>query len=103
MFKLVDGKYVALTPEEIAARDAAALVSIVPASITRGQFKLALLQIGLLDAVDTAIAQASRETQINYADRLTFERNHPLVASMATALGKTESDIDALFTLGATL
>lgn len=101
MFKLVDGKYVALTQGEI---DAANAVSPqIPSSITRGQFKLALFQLGLLDAVETAIAGSSRDVQINYADRLTFERNHPLVISVSRALGKTSTEIDALFVLGATL
>lgn len=75
----------------------------VPASVTRGQFKLALLQMDLLDDVEAAIALADRATQINYAERLDFERNHPLVITMATALGKTEADVDALFILAATL
>lgn len=75
----------------------------VPASVTRGQFKLALLQMDLLDDVEAAIALADRATQINYAERLDFERNHPLVITMATALGKTEAEVDALFILAATL
>lgn len=75
----------------------------VPASVTRGQFKLALLQMDLLDDVEAAIALADRATQINYAERLDFERNHPLVITMAAALGKTDAEVDALFVLAATL
>lgn len=75
----------------------------VPSSVTRGQFKLALLQMDLLDTVEAAIAASDRATQINYAERLDFERNHPLVITMAAALGKTEAEVDALFVLAATL
>ncbi len=75
----------------------------VPASVTRGQFKLALLQMDLLDDVEAAIALADRATQINYAERLDFERHHPLVITMAAALGKTDAEVDALFVLAATL
>ena len=79
------------------------LLTGVPRSITRGQFKQALLQLGLLDTVDAAIAAAPRSAQIDYADRLDFERDNPLVLEMAAALGKTEAEIDDLFKLGATL
>ena len=75
----------------------------VPASITRGQFKLALLQMDLLDTVEAAIAASDRAVQINYAERLDFERNHPLVLQMSALLGKTETEVDDLFRLGATL
>jgi len=75
----------------------------VPSSVTRGQFKLALLQMDLLDTVEAAIAASDRAVQINYAERLDFERNHPLVLQMAALLGKTEAEVDDLFRLGATL
>jgi len=75
----------------------------VPQVVTRAQFILALLQIDLLDEVEAAIAQADRATQINYTERLEFERGFPLIATMAAVLGKTDAEIDALFVLAATL
>lgn len=71
--------------------------------VSRAQFILALLQIGLLDEVEAAIAQADRATQINYKERLEFERGFPLIATMAAVLGKTDAEVDALFVLAATL
>lgn len=75
----------------------------VPKVVSRAQFILALLEMGLLDDVEAAIAQADRATQINYKERLEFERGYPLIATMAAVLGKTDAEIDALFTLAATL
>lgn len=75
----------------------------VPQAVTRGQFILALLQLNLLDAVETAVAAASRTIQVNYAERVEFNRSHPLIQEMAFALGKTDAEVDALFVLAATL
>jgi hypothetical protein len=75
----------------------------VPQKVSRAQFILALLQIDLLDEVEAAIALADRATQINYSERLEFERSFPLIATMAAALGKTDAEIDALFVLAAML
>lgn len=73
----------------------------VPQKVSRAQFILALLDLGLLDAVEAAIAAADRATQINYKERLEFERTYPLVMVMASTLGKTEAEVDALFVLAA--
>lgn len=75
----------------------------VPQIVSRAQFILALLQLDLLDDVETAIAAADRATQINYKERLEFDRNFPLIATMGAVLGKTDAEIDALFVLAATL
>lgn len=75
----------------------------IPQKVSRAQFILALLELGLLDDVEAAIASADRATQINYKERLEFERSYPLVATMAYALGKTDHEIDSLFVLAATL
>ena len=109
MYRLISGvtsgsvTSVALTPEEVAflssqpqAEDA------VPQIVTRAQFKLALLDLDLLDDVAAMISASNdRALQINWAERLEFERNHPLVIATAAALGKTEAEIDALFVLAA--
>lgn len=74
----------------------------VPQIVTRAQFKLALLDLDLLDDVDALVAASNdRALQINWAERLEFERNHPLVIATAAALGKTDAEIDALFVLAA--
>lgn len=76
----------------------------VPSSVTRRQFKLALLEIDLLDSVEAVIAASNdRSLQINWAEALDFERNNQFVAQMAAALGKTDAEIDALFITAKTL
>lgn len=80
------------------------LLTGVPKSITRRQFKLALLGMGLLDDVEAAVAASpDRALQISYNDALDFERNNPLILAMSAMLGKTEEELDALFILGASL
>lgn len=77
---------------------------LIPTSVTRRQFKLALLGIDLLDDVEAMIsASGDRALQINWEEALEFERGNPFVAQMTAALGKTEADVDALFILAATL
>lgn len=94
---------VALTPEEVAFLSSQpAPATPIPQIVTRAQFKLALLDLDLLDDVDALVAASTdRALQINWAERLEFERNHPLVIATAAALGKTEAEIDALFVLAA--
>lgn len=72
-------------------------------SVTRRQFKQGLTRIGLRAAGDAAIAAADQDTKDWYADSLNFERSHPVMNSMAVALGKTQEDIDILFKLAETL
>ena len=83
-------------------------VSTVPQSLTRAQAKLALLQKGLLGQVPTVIAAIQDPTQraaaeIEWADRLNFERHNPTLLALAAGLGLDEAELDELFVLGATL
>ena len=75
---------------------------IVPTSVTPRQARLALLQIGKLDAVSAALAAipdpAQRTAaQIEWEYATVIERDSPLVTSLAAGLGLTAADIDALF------
>ena len=77
-------------------------VVIIPTSVTPRQARLALLQIGKLDAVSaalTAIPDPARRTaaQVEWEYATVIERNSPLVTSLAAGLGLTAADIDALF------
>lgn len=74
----------------------------VPQSVTRAQAKLALLQAGLLSSIQPAIDSIPDETtrvaaQIEWDDRLSFERSSGALVSMATMLGMTDAQIDELF------
>ena len=69
----------------------------VPAEVPRWQARRALLDAGLLDAVEAAVAAADRHIQITWADAPNIVRNSPFVTAMAAALGLTNEQLDALF------
>lgn len=87
---------------------AAESLQSVPVSITRAQAKLALLGAGLLDDVQPAIDAITDPTQraaaqIEWDDRLTFERTNPTLIALANAMGMSSEQLDALFAAGAQL
>ena len=80
----------------------------IPNSLTRAQAKLALLNAGLLDAVQPAIDAvpdpAMRQArQIEWDDRLTFDRGNPTLIALAAGLGMTSAQLDQLFIAGIAL
>lgn len=81
--------------------------SPVPVVVTMRQARLALLKSGLLTQVNTAIANMPGVT--GDAARITWEfagdvqRNDPLLAQLAGALGLSYAQLDDLFRLAATL
>ena len=75
----------------------------VPLSVSRRQAKRALLAAGLLSSVEAAVAGASAEVQIDWADALEFRRDSPTIAALAAGLGLTGAQIDDLFRTAATI
>ena len=75
----------------------------VPHSVTMRQARLALLAAGLLDLVETAIAGAGPAAKIEWDYATEVQRSAGLVPAMATALGLTDEQIDALFVTASTL
>lgn len=80
----------------------------VPQVVTMRQAQTALLNAGLLDAVDAAIAAIEdpaerRQALIDWEKSQAVQRNWPLVARLAPALGLTEEQTDQLFITAATL
>ncbi|NTB01066.1 hypothetical protein [Agrobacterium tumefaciens] len=71
--------------------------------ITRRQLRLTLVRNGIaLASVETAIATmpdglTKEEAQIEWADASTFNRNHPTLLLIASALGLTEAQVDAMW------
>lgn len=74
-----------------------AFVEPVPTVVTMAQAQLALLAAGHLDAVEAAVAQISRESQILWRKANTVVRGGPLLIELAALLGLSETDVDALF------
>ena len=94
------------TLDEIdAARPAAAAAAARAAmpTLTPAQLDLALLQFGLLDAVEAYVAAADRETQIAYKKVKTFKRSNRLLNTAAGLLGMTDEQVDAVWMYGAAL
>lgn len=72
-------------------------------TLTPAQLDLALLQFGLLDAVEAFVAAADRETQIAYKKVKTFKRSNRLLNTAAGLLGMTDEQVDAVWMYGAAL
>ena len=76
--------------------------------VTMRQTRRALLDAGLLDQVDAAIAAIAdaterRQAEIDWEYATTVERLWPWVQTMGAALGLSAEALDALFELAATL
>jgi hypothetical protein len=91
-------------PDYAAAADGTwAHKPIVPNAVTRRQGRLALLDVGKLAAVESAIQSITdpveqRAAQIEYeAD--TWERSNVFLGEMWTQLGGNAAELDALFVL----
>jgi hypothetical protein len=71
----------------------------VPPSVSRFQARAALADAGLLSQVETLMADAATplRTKLAWTDAQDFERSSPTVASMAAALGLTDTQLDQLF------
>ena len=67
------------------------------------QLRKALRQLNMIDAVKTVVASASEEIQEAWEYASEFKRNDPMIEAIRVSLGKTEKEIDDLFTLAITL
>lgn len=80
----------------------------VPQSVTMRQARLALLQMGNLDAAEAAIdsipdATLRRAAQIEWEYAQGIERNSPLVQQVVGALQINDKQLDDLFILAGSL
>jgi hypothetical protein len=87
-----------------AAREAAAahVAARVPQTVTPRQFRLALDELGLLDGIEAAIANADKATRITWEFAVSIERRHPRMIAMATSLGLLER-LDEIFRAAAAI
>lgn len=69
--------------------------------VTMRQARLALLQAGLLDAVEAHITTPEQRIWWDYST--VVEKNNVIVTDVTTALGITEQQVTDLFELAATL
>ena len=77
---------------------------IIPSpQISPRQIRMALTQMSLRSTVETAVASGDQDLKDWYQFSTYFDRNHPQVLAMAAALGVDDTELDALWELGATL
>lgn len=70
---------------------------IIPSVVPAGDFVVALHQLGWIDDVKAAVAQAGAMAEDLWMHASTFERGHPMLLQVAQAIGKTSDDLDRLF------
>lgn len=84
-------------------QDPATVPPPVPEVISARQARLALLAAGLLAQVEATVSTADAATQIAWEYATEIQRDDPLVASMAGALGLDAATLDQLFFAAAEL
>lgn len=81
--------------------------STVPLRVTARQAQLCLLQSGYLPQVQTVInalpPAVKTAAQITWDKSLYLDRDNPMLATLAAAIGLTDAQIDALFVQAAAL
>jgi hypothetical protein len=77
--------------------------SSVPERVTPRQARLALLNVGLLDTVEAKLRGKNRAAQIAWDYATEFNRNDPLITTIAKELNLTDAALDLLFKQAATL
>lgn len=76
---------------------------VIPSLVSMRQARLALLQSGLLNNVNSAIEQGNEADKITWEYATEVNRADSLVQNMAIALQLSETQLDELFTLASTL
>ena len=80
---------------------------LVPPSVTMRQARLALLKVGKLSAVNTAIANmtgaAGEAARIEWDFSNEVQRNQPLVAALSQVLEMSDTQLDDLFIMASEL
>ena len=101
---MVPGVIVVLTEADFLQAQKDEMYARVPKVVTIRQARLALLQSGLLDDIDAAIAASTdRALKIEWEFATEFRRDWPALISMQPVLGLTDPQVDDLFVLAATL
>lgn len=77
---------------------------VVPESVSPRQIREALMDAGLFDAVDGAVAVSGDRKLQNWWEFATeFQRTNPHVLAMAQALGVTDAQLDGIWILAGSL
>ncbi len=74
----------------------------VPKSVTRRQAKQALLQVGLLSTIESYMASAPMNVQIDWYDAQEIQRDWSTLSIVSQDLNLSSDQVDDLFILAAT-
>jgi len=86
------------TAEEATAWNAARLANErAGMKVSRLQAKIAMMQAGVLSAVEAAVAAADPAVQMAWADAIEFRRFSPTILALSAQLGMTDTQLDDLF------
>jgi len=75
----------------------------ISTSVSPRQIRQALSAAGLRAQIEAAVAVSDQDTKDWWEFATAFERNHPMITTMATALGIADTQVDILFTEAAKL
>lgn len=77
----------------------------IPTTVTRFQARVALVQAGHFDTIDTYIATLPKTDvkRLAWEDAAEWERASPTLNFLANMLGLTDTDVDALFILASSI
>lgn len=92
-----------ITEEEAMSLSPQPEIIHAPLVVSAWQIRKALNATALRESVEVAISQADQDTKDAWEYAASFERDHPLVLSLGAALEKTDTELDALFGLAASL
>jgi hypothetical protein len=99
--KMTPSGPVPFTPEEEAEWDAMEAAEAArykgPMTVSPRQIRQALTRANLRTQVEAAVAAGDQDLKDWWEFATTFERNHPMVVQMGTALGQTAEQMDQLF------
>ena len=95
---------VEITSEEATSIKASKVQAPPPVTIiSPRQIRMAMTQMSLRNAVEAVVAAGDQDLKDWYEFSTYFDRNHPQVIAMATTLSIDDTQLDALWALGATL
>lgn len=83
--------------------DAPPRVAPVPKEVTPRQFRLALIQVDLDEAVEAIVASQDKSVRVAWDFATAIYRNDPLIIGSAAAMELTTEQVDDVFRLAATL
>lgn len=75
----------------------------VPMTISRLQAKAALHQLGYLEDIEVLVATSDFMVRLAWKEALEFQRESTLINNMKEEAGLTDTDLDEIFTLGASI